>query len=165
MDDSESIDIREQSDGEDCFCGSLCCEVPLLLLSSDVLLQLMVVMVESDLGLDATRVVMLMQRIASDAAAPPLIIEGNIILLAMFIYLEGYLIGVTANKRLEATNNLALHAVVILDFEFEVKDEGGGRREAESWEEIARKTSTPTQTYIHHNNDRLASPLNYLKVQ
>lgn len=100
IDDSESIDIREQSDGEDCFCGSLCCEVPLLLLSSDVLLQLMVVMVESDLGLDATRVVMLMQRIASDAAAPPLIIEGNIILLAMFIYLEGHLIGVAANKRL-----------------------------------------------------------------
>lgn len=117
MDDSESIDIREQSDDEDGLCGSLCCEVPLLLLSSDVLLQLMVVMVESDLGLDATRVVMLMQRIAaSDAAAPPLIIEGNIILLAMFIYLEGYLIGVTANKRLEATNNLALHAVCYFGF-------------------------------------------------
>lgn len=103
-DDSESIDIREQSDDEDGSCGSLCCEVPLLLLLGDALLQLMVVMVESDLGLDATRV-MLMQRIASDAAAPPLIIDDSILLLAMFIYLECHLIGMAANKRLVATNN------------------------------------------------------------
>jgi hypothetical protein len=60
MDDSESIDIREQSDDEDTF-GSLCCEVPLLLLLGDaLLLQLMVVMVESDLGLDDATRVMLM---------------------------------------------------------------------------------------------------------
>ena len=78
---SESIDIREQSDDEDGSCGSLCCEVPLLLLSDDALLQLMVVMVESDtLGLDDATRVMLMQRIASDAAAPPLIIDDNIIM-------------------------------------------------------------------------------------
>jgi hypothetical protein len=88
-DDSESIDIWEQSDVEDGSCGSLCCEVPLLLLllllSGDALLQLMVAMVESDLGLDATRA-MLMQRIASDVAAP-LLIDDNIIVLAMFISL------------------------------------------------------------------------------
>lgn len=77
-DDSESIDIREQSDDGDGSCGSLCCEVPLLLLSDDALLQLMVVMMESDLGLDDATRVMLMQRIASDAAAPPLIIDDNI---------------------------------------------------------------------------------------
>ena len=87
-DDSESIDIWEQSDAEDGSCGSLCCEVPLLLLllSGDALLQLMVVMVESDLGLDDATRVMLMQRIASDVAAP-LLIDDNIILLAMFISL------------------------------------------------------------------------------
>ena len=102
-DDSESIDMREQSDDGDGSCGSLCCEVPLLLLSDDALLQLMVVMVEN-LGLDDATRVMLMQRIASDAAAPPLIIDDNIIiLLAMFIYhLERHLIGMAANKRLEA---------------------------------------------------------------
>ena len=106
-DDSESIDIWEQSDDEDGSCGSLCCEVPLLLLllSGDALLQLMVVMVESDLGLDDATRVMLMQRIASDAAAFPLIIDDNIIvLLAMFIYLPCYLFGMAANKRSEATN-------------------------------------------------------------
>ena len=78
-DDSESIDIREQSDDGDGSCGSLCCEVPLLLLADNALLQLMVVMVESNLGLDDATRVMLMQRIASDAAAPPLIIDDNII--------------------------------------------------------------------------------------
>ncbi len=84
-----------------------------MLLSGDALLQLLVEMVESDLGLDDATRVMLMQRIASDAAAPPLIIDDNIILLAMFIYLECHLIGMAA-IRLEATNNLELHCCVLL---------------------------------------------------